>query len=270
MANAALDGTAAALETPSGKGARDENFPVGSWLLPAPLRPHVAAFYAFVRAADDIADNPDLCAAEKIARLDALRGGADRPARARGGPAQSRRRCARASPRPASARATRRTCSPRSSATPPSCAIATGRIFSATVRSRRRRSGAICSICTARRARSIASPIPCATRSSCSIISRTAGTTIGRSTGCTCRWTASPRRASGSRRWTSRRPRPRCVRCSIACSMASTGCSRVADELPRALAQPAPRGGIGGDPGDRAAARPGAAVGAIRSPSGSS
>jgi squalene synthase HpnC len=70
MANAASDGTAAALETPSGKGARDENFPVGSWLLPAPLRPHVAAFYAFVRAADDIADNPDLTAAEKIARLE--------------------------------------------------------------------------------------------------------------------------------------------------------------------------------------------------------
>jgi hydroxysqualene synthase len=70
MANAALDGTAAALETPSGKGARDENFPVGSWLLPAPLRPHVAAFYAFVRAADDIADNPDLTPDEKIARLE--------------------------------------------------------------------------------------------------------------------------------------------------------------------------------------------------------
>jgi squalene synthase HpnC len=69
MANAPLDGRAATLETPSGKGARDENFPVGSWLLPAPLRPHVAAFYAFVRAADDIADNPDLSAAEKIARL---------------------------------------------------------------------------------------------------------------------------------------------------------------------------------------------------------
>jgi hydroxysqualene synthase len=70
MANAALDGTAAALETPSGKRARDENFPVGSWLLPAPLRPHVAAFYGFVRATDDIADNPDLTAAEKIARLE--------------------------------------------------------------------------------------------------------------------------------------------------------------------------------------------------------
>ena len=69
MANAALDRTAAALETPSGKWAQDENFPVGSWLLPARLRPHVAAFYAFVRAADDIADNPDLAPDEKLARL---------------------------------------------------------------------------------------------------------------------------------------------------------------------------------------------------------
>ena len=69
MANPALDGTAAALETPSGKWAGDENFPVGSWLLPARLRPHVAAFYAFVRAADDIADSPDLAPDEKLARL---------------------------------------------------------------------------------------------------------------------------------------------------------------------------------------------------------
>ncbi|MHA1152706.1 MAG: squalene/phytoene synthase family protein, partial [Alphaproteobacteria bacterium] len=48
------------VETPSGKGAGDENFPVGSWLLPARLRPHVAAFYRFARAIDDIADNPAL------------------------------------------------------------------------------------------------------------------------------------------------------------------------------------------------------------------
>ncbi len=60
----------ASIETPSGKTAKDENFPVGSWLLPAPLRPHVAAFYAFARAADDIADNPYLAAEDKIARLD--------------------------------------------------------------------------------------------------------------------------------------------------------------------------------------------------------
>jgi len=61
---------AASVETPSGKGAGDENFPVGSWLLPARLRPHVACFYAFARAIDDIADNPDLAAADKVARLD--------------------------------------------------------------------------------------------------------------------------------------------------------------------------------------------------------
>ena len=72
MTHPALEATAAALETPSGKGAKDENFPVGSWLLPAALRPHVAAFYAFVRAADDIADNPDLTPADKLARLGRL------------------------------------------------------------------------------------------------------------------------------------------------------------------------------------------------------
>lgn len=57
------------IETASGKGHRDENFPVGSFLLPAALRPHVAAFYAFARAADDIADNAHLTAKEKVARL---------------------------------------------------------------------------------------------------------------------------------------------------------------------------------------------------------
>jgi squalene synthase HpnC len=59
-----------AAETPSGKGAGDENFPVGSWLLPARLRPHVANFYAFARAIDDIADNPELTPEDKIRRLD--------------------------------------------------------------------------------------------------------------------------------------------------------------------------------------------------------
>lgn len=58
------------VETPSEKGAKDENFPVGSWLLPADLRPHVMAFYDFVRAADDIADHAGLAAADKLARLD--------------------------------------------------------------------------------------------------------------------------------------------------------------------------------------------------------
>ena len=72
--------TSAAIETPSGKGASGENFQVGSVLLAARLRPHVMAFYRFVRAADDIADNPDLAAEDKLRRLDlferALAGGA--------------------------------------------------------------------------------------------------------------------------------------------------------------------------------------------------
>ena len=61
---------AVAIETPSGKSAADENFPVGSRLLRARLRPHVAAFYACARALDDIADNPALEPDDRIERLD--------------------------------------------------------------------------------------------------------------------------------------------------------------------------------------------------------
>ena len=57
------------VETPSGKDAAYENFPVGSWLLPAHLRPHIAVYYNFARAIDDIADNPDTQPDEKIKRL---------------------------------------------------------------------------------------------------------------------------------------------------------------------------------------------------------
>ncbi|HUL06801.1 MAG TPA: squalene synthase HpnC [Candidatus Acidoferrum sp.] len=60
----------ATVETPSGKSTATENFPVGSFLLPAPLRPHVATFYGFARTIDDIADNPQLAPDDKIARLD--------------------------------------------------------------------------------------------------------------------------------------------------------------------------------------------------------
>lgn len=67
-----LAGGENAVESPSGKGAADENFPVGSFLLPKALRPHVAAFYAFARAIDDIADDPALPDAEKIRRLKAF------------------------------------------------------------------------------------------------------------------------------------------------------------------------------------------------------
>ncbi|MEM7505169.1 MAG: squalene synthase HpnC [Pseudomonadota bacterium] len=60
----------ASIETPSGKGAEDENFPVGSRLIAPHLRPHVMRYYAFARGTDDIADNPDLSPAEKVRRLD--------------------------------------------------------------------------------------------------------------------------------------------------------------------------------------------------------
>jgi len=61
------------VETPSGKGSGEENFPVGSILIAPRLRPHVAAYYAFARAADDIADNGDLAPDDKLRRLDAFR-----------------------------------------------------------------------------------------------------------------------------------------------------------------------------------------------------
>jgi phytoene synthase len=48
-----------------------ENFTVGSWLLPRRLRRHLAAIYAFARTADDIADEGDRPAAERLAQLDA-------------------------------------------------------------------------------------------------------------------------------------------------------------------------------------------------------
>lgn len=64
--------SSAAVETPSGKDETTENFPVGSFLIAAELRPHVAVYYAFARAIDDIADNGDLAPEEKIRRLDLM------------------------------------------------------------------------------------------------------------------------------------------------------------------------------------------------------
>ena len=57
------------VETPSGKDASYENFPVGSLLISAKLRSHVKTFYHFARVIDDIADDPDLHPEEKIRRL---------------------------------------------------------------------------------------------------------------------------------------------------------------------------------------------------------
>jgi squalene synthase HpnC len=56
----------------SGKGHRDENFPVASRLVSARHRPVIMAFYDFARAADDIADHPALPADEKLRGLDRM------------------------------------------------------------------------------------------------------------------------------------------------------------------------------------------------------
>jgi squalene synthase HpnC len=63
---------AATVEAWSGKDRSDENFPVGSVLISRSLRPHVHAYYAFARNADDIADSPELAPDDKIARLDVM------------------------------------------------------------------------------------------------------------------------------------------------------------------------------------------------------
>jgi squalene synthase HpnC len=50
-----------------------ENFPVASWLCPPALRPAVAAIYHFARTADDIADEGDAPAEQRLADLAAYR-----------------------------------------------------------------------------------------------------------------------------------------------------------------------------------------------------
>src|SRR5580700_3180385 len=59
----------------SGKGDRDENFPVASFLIHPRHRGAILAFYNFVRTADDIADHATLKPAEKLALLDRLEAG---------------------------------------------------------------------------------------------------------------------------------------------------------------------------------------------------
>ena len=47
-----------------------ENFPVASGLVPARMRPHIAAIYAFARTADDFADQPGRAPAVRLELLD--------------------------------------------------------------------------------------------------------------------------------------------------------------------------------------------------------
>ena len=58
-----------------------ENFPVASRLLPAAMRPHVAAVYAFARVADDLADEGTLTPEARRANLAQWREGLHRAAR---------------------------------------------------------------------------------------------------------------------------------------------------------------------------------------------
>ncbi|MBV8290105.1 MAG: squalene synthase HpnC [Hyphomicrobiales bacterium] len=59
-------------EARSGKGHRDENFPVASRLIHPRHRAPILAFYEFVRTADDIADHCALAPPEKLALMDRL------------------------------------------------------------------------------------------------------------------------------------------------------------------------------------------------------
>jgi hydroxysqualene synthase len=59
----------------SGKGHRDENFPVASFLISPRHRAPIMAFYNFVRTADDIADHATLPPEEKLRLLDRLGAG---------------------------------------------------------------------------------------------------------------------------------------------------------------------------------------------------
>jgi hydroxysqualene synthase len=64
--------TITTLAARSGKGHRDENFPVASRLIHPRHRPPILAFYEFVRTADDIADHATLAPQDKLALMDRL------------------------------------------------------------------------------------------------------------------------------------------------------------------------------------------------------
>ena len=57
----------------SGKGHRDENFPVASFLIAPRHRGIILAFYRFARTADDVADHADASEDEKLTLLDQMR-----------------------------------------------------------------------------------------------------------------------------------------------------------------------------------------------------
>ncbi len=68
----ALGQSMSASDLASGKGHKDENFPVASILIKRAHRPPILAFYRFARAADDVADHPTASAEEKLRLLDEM------------------------------------------------------------------------------------------------------------------------------------------------------------------------------------------------------
>ena len=64
-----------AADLASGKGHKDENFPVASWLVRPDARAPVLTYYHFARAADDIADNASASPEEKRDLLAQMRAG---------------------------------------------------------------------------------------------------------------------------------------------------------------------------------------------------
>lgn len=62
-----------AADLASGKGHKDENFPVASILIARKYRAPIMAFYRFARTADDVADNPAAPPSAKLALLEDMR-----------------------------------------------------------------------------------------------------------------------------------------------------------------------------------------------------
>jgi squalene synthase HpnC len=63
----------AAQDLRSGKGHRDENFPVASFLIEPRFRAPTLAFYRFARTADDVSDHASISAEEKLRLLEEMR-----------------------------------------------------------------------------------------------------------------------------------------------------------------------------------------------------
>ena len=57
----------------TGKGHKDENFPVASFILKPEHRAPIMTFYRFARVADDVADHASISSDEKLRLLEAMR-----------------------------------------------------------------------------------------------------------------------------------------------------------------------------------------------------